>query len=322
MFHSCSAYENYFSNFRTNAATTLAVQSLTRYPDLSRAFVPPIEEFERWYEADWPSISATSEAASIAITAQRVQRREMTPEGAQQRKWLLEQRQAGRPVICLLGKVLFDQGAPVKEGLVHAHMRDWFEHTAAFAARNENLILLVKPHPHELRNEIALYPTELLSDWMPLPRPDNVIFLPHNLFNLSEVAEMIDMGLIWNGSASMELGALEVPCVVATRFGHLDFPVGHEAPTSRENYEELLQNARTLRAKPGVGDRSRALIHYLRTENVSIPYRYTVRSLTNRRVRRLAWIDEDLQRYDREGDRFVDLITSNRSWKLARAGLM
>ena len=76
----------------------------------------------------------------------------------------------------------------IQGGAAHAGMKDWFDHTVAVVRRHPDTLLLVKPHPHELRDEIALYPTEVLQDWMPNPPPENIIFLPHDMFNLHELA--------------------------------------------------------------------------------------------------------------------------------------
>ncbi len=308
LFQACTAYENYFSNFNSPIASTLVVQNMTRHPSLSQAHVPPREEFEHWYKRYWPELRDLSDIAESAVSITRVKQTSESIEKYAFKKRVVDHRKAGGPAICLFGKVLFDQGVPIKGGAAHAGMKDWFDHTIKIARDNPNLLLLIKPHPHELRNEIALYPNEMLEDWMPAPRPENIIFLPHDMFNLHEVANFTDLGLVWNGSASMELGVLGVPCIVASLYGDLDFPVGHILPKDLGEYEQLLRGAKTLRPGPEVKDRSRALIHYLRSENVSIPYRYTRRTLTNLHVSRLEWIEEDLERFRTRGDPYVDRI--------------
>jgi capsular polysaccharide export protein len=222
--------------------------------------------------------------------------------------FLQKERAGGKKIICIFGKVLFDLGMPRGDGPAHATMREWFEHTLEIASRASHIHLVIKPHPHELRDEIALYPTEKLEDWLPTPMPANVHWLAHNQFNLFEVSQVIDLALLWNGTSALELGVLGIPTIIGAYYGAIDYPVGHILPESRAHYEMLLTSRDSIQVSPEVKLRSAALIEYLRHREVSIPYRYTHRGLTNQSIREPRWFEEDLLAFRSKGDDNVTYI--------------
>jgi hypothetical protein len=197
---------------------------------------------------------------------------------------------------------------PYGHGPAHADMRDWFDHTLEIARANPHVHLLIKPHPHEIREEIALYPNEVLKDWLPADLPPNIHFLGHNEFNLFELTEVLDVALLWNGTAALELGVLGVPTIIGAYYGDLNYPVGHFLPESRADYERLLATRDPLIPSPDVRLRAAALISYLRHPDHSTPYRYTHRGLTNRSIRNLRWFEDDLRTYRKRGDPYVTKI--------------
>jgi len=305
VFQSANGYENYVRNFSAAFASTLAVRDMTRHAKLSKSYMPPADEFHRWFDTEWSPLRDHPANGDRGVRINRVVRTEDASAGAIAA--LKAERAAGRRVVCLFGKVLFDQAVPEVGGPAHRDMRDWFDHTMAIAAADPRMLLLIKPHPHEVREEIALYPTELLSDWLPRPCPANIRFLPHNLLNLYEMEGVLDLALIWNGSAAVELGILGVPTIVSGGYGGIDYPVGHRMPRDRADYEGLLANPGEVPADAAIGDRCRAYLAYTQGPLVSTPYRYTRRSLTNQKVRQ-GWFAEDLAAFARDGDPYVDFI--------------
>jgi capsular polysaccharide export protein len=187
-------------------------------------------------------------------------------------------------------------------------MDDWVKHSLEVVAGRNDVLLLIKPHPHELREDIATYPSEMLQDWIPPDAPDNVIFLPHDMFNLYEVVEFIDLAVMWNGSSSIELGILEIPTVVCGLYGEIDYPVGHIVPCDRDHYGWLLTHPKEIVLPPDVPARSRALLEYRASVNVSTPYRYTRRGNSNKKLSHYEWFSDDLKRYYSGGDEFVTLL--------------
>ncbi len=315
--HVANVYENYFANFQTDEATTLAVRDMTLHADLAGAYFAPMTCFEQ-YDSQ---LSVDQREQLVDTMDQwtrqhRVQRQVLVGQ-SDRLDFLTKERQQGKRIVGLLGKVLFDLEMPRGDGPAHADMREWFDHTVEIAGANPHLHLLIKPHPHEIREEIALYPTEVLMDWLPANLPPNVHFLGHNEFNLFELAEILDLALLWNGTAALELGVLGVPTIIGAYYGHINFPAGHILPESRAHYEELLASPANPIPSTDVRLRAAALINYFRHPDHSIPYRYTYRGLTNRSIRNLRWFDEDLRTYRAKGDanvtKIADRIAGSRS---------
>lgn len=308
LLHVANAYENYFANFQTDEATTIAVRDMTLHKDLAGAYFAPVESFECYYR----QLSADEKEQIVdkvdKWTKQHRVQRQLQVGQSDRLDFLTKERQSGKKIVGLLGKVLFDLEMPYGDGPAHADMREWFDHTVEIARANPHLHLVIKPHPHEVREEIALYATEVLQDWLPADMPSNVHFLGHNEFNLFELAEVLDLALLWNGTSALELGVLGVPTIVGAYYGHINFPAGHILPVSRAHYEQLIAAPDTPIPSAEVRLRAAALINYLRHPDHSIPYRYTHRGFTNRSIRNLRWFEQDLRAYRANGDPNVTKI--------------
>jgi hypothetical protein len=308
--HVANAYENYFSNFGTDEATTLAVRNMTFHRDLAGAYFAPTASFSRYYAR----LSIEEREGLVdevgKWTRQHRVQRQVGVGQSDRLDFLLAERGRGKKIVALLGKVLFDLEMPYGHGPAHADMRDWFDHTIEVARANPHIHLLIKPHPHEVREEIALYPNEVLKDWLPADLPGNIHFLGHNEFNVFELTEILDVALLWNGTAALELGVLGVPTIIGAYYGDLNYPVGHFVPESRAHYVHLVTTRDKLIPAAAVSLRAAALMTYLRHPDHSIPYRYTHRGLTNRSIRNLRWFDDDLRKYRKAGDPYVTKIAN------------
>jgi capsular polysaccharide export protein len=305
--HSAIAYENYFLNFVKDESTTIALQDMTRMKDLAASSYAPSDWFLRYYKTLSDTERDIILSAVEKVTKQDRVRRERTDDTLERLEFFKAERERGRRVVGLFGKVLFDQGLPRGDGVVHQDMRDWFDHSVEIARRNPNMHLIIKPHPHELRDEIALYASEVLKDWLPNPVPKNVHFLGNDEFNLHELAQVLDVALVWNGMSALELGVLGVPTTLGAYYGVINFPVGHPVPTSRQDFEHLVVNHPKIEMSDEVRCMSAALIDYFRHPDVSVPYRYTYRGLTNKHIH-LHWFDEDLKSYEAKGDPYVKVL--------------
>jgi hypothetical protein len=305
--HSGVAYENYFTNFVKDESTSLAVQDMTKLADLAASSYAPREWFLRYYKSLPEDERDQIVDAVEQITRQNRVRRDDNANALKRLQFFKFEREQGRRVVALFGKVLFDQGLPRGDGVVHEDMRDWFDHSIDIARRNPNLHLIIKPHPHELREEIALYASEVLKDWLPNPVPDNVHFLRNDEFNLYELTEILDLALVWNGMSALELGALSVPTILGAYYGAINFPVGHIVPTSRQDFEHVIMSYSKNRMSNEVKRMSAAYIDYLRHPEISVPYRYTYRGFTNRHIQ-LHWFAEDLAAYESHGDKHVTIL--------------
>ena len=305
--HSAIGQGNYFANFATNDVTTIAVQDMTRHAELAAGFFAPREWFERHYQTlSDDERDRLVGAVERVITLNRV-RRDPNTDTLERLRLFQAERARGRRMVGLIGKVLFDQEMPRGDGAVHKDMRDWFDHSIDIARRNPNLHLIIKPHPHEVREEITLYASEMLKDWLPDSVPENVIFLGNDEFNLFELAETLDLALMWHGTSALELGVLGIPTILCAYYGEINCPVGHAVPKSREDYERLILSYSNDQLSPDVKRRSAALINYFRHKDISTPYRYTNRGYTNRLIQ-LRWFPEDLASYEAYGDENVTAL--------------
>jgi hypothetical protein len=68
-------------------------------------------------------------------------------------------------------------------------------------------------------------------------------------------------------------------------------------PHDRADFEDHFLDAKRLRASDETASRSATLLQYLKSEHVAVPYRYTIRALTNKHLRERGWIAGDLKRY-------------------------
>jgi hypothetical protein len=307
LIHCAIGHENYFANFATDEATTIAVQDMTRHAELAAAFFAPREWFERHYMALSEGERNRLVGAVEQVTKQSRVRRGQDSDKSGRLQFFESERARGRRIVGLIGKVLFDQEMPKGEGPAHEDMRDWFDHSIDIARRNPEILLVIKPHPHELREEIALYASEVLKDWLPNPVPENVRFLGNDEFNLFELAGTLDLALMWHGTSALELGVLGIPTILCAYYGEINCPVGHVVPKSRKDYEQLILNYSKNELSIEIKRRSAALIDYFMHKEISIPYRYTYRGFTNRNIQ-LRWFPEDLAAYESHGDENVTFL--------------
>jgi hypothetical protein len=307
--HSTVGQGNYFANFVTDEATTIAVQDMTRHAELAAGFFAPREWFERHYKTLSEDERDRLVGAVERVTKQNRVRREKNTDAQQLLTLFKAERERGRRVVALIGKVLFDQEMPRGDGVVHVDMRDWFDHSIDIARRNPEILLVIKPHPHEVRDEIALYASEVLKDWLPNPVPENVHFLGNDDLNLFELAETLDLALMWHGTSALELGVLCIPTILSAYYGEINCPVGHAVPKSRSDYERLILNYSKNDLSTEIRRRSAALIDYFRHKDISTPYRYTNRGFTNRHIQ-LRWFAEDLEAYEAHGDDNVKALAN------------
>ena len=92
-------------------------------------------------------------------------------------------------------------------------------------------LTLQLPHPHEINQQIASFPNAYFSDLITTQLNDNVIILGHRWLDLHMLEGIVDLGLIYNGTTSIELGILGgVDCA----------PRGFEE-ISRESFELIIK---------------------------------------------------------------------------------
>jgi capsular polysaccharide export protein len=204
-------------------------------------------------------------------------------------------------VACAFGKIVCDIAMPSAGGPAHRDMKDWLNHTID-SVRGSNTLLLIKPHPHEVNNEIGTFLTEHFQDLIEGELPHNVIVLGHRWFNIKDMLGQIDLGVLYNGTTAVELGVLGIPAVLCSDFGVVDYPVGHAKPKDRMHYRRLLRFEEPVVVSPDLKKRSIAWLHCMSSNRAAVPYRYHEREITNKVVHLPTWFKEDIEAYLAKGD--------------------
>ena len=310
------AYESYFSNLGSKLAHTMCVTDMTLHKNRRAPFMATREGFESWY-ADNRDNREFQERADALI---KVNRNSSSSSESAERlvSELTELRESGKTVIACFGKVPVDLNVPYDGGPAHADMSDWITHTVDIAARNPDIVLLIKPHPHELRPEIALDLIGGFSDLIQTELPPNVRILGHREINTHALAPHLDMAILYNGSSSLELTALGVPVLMASHFGRHDYPLELLYPKDREHYERFIADRKYRRPSEELRKRAAFLISYLGTSHVSTRNTYSRRQVTNDKVGFPVWHEEEIAELVQNGDPAMDAIAAQITEKFRR----
>ncbi|MDQ6434973.1 hypothetical protein RB623_13035 [Mesorhizobium sp. LHD-90] len=307
--HSANGYQNYFANFTSVVSTKTTVRNITLHRELRTASFPIPREFVKFYDENkhrgpemWQAIQDVAQTRrSTGGQAERPQ------EAVDCLERIREWREHGGKVACLFGKVVCDSAVPFDGGPAHLNMKDWLNH-AIDSVRGSNTLLLIKPHPHEMRHDIGVFLTESFQDLIEIDLPENVIVLGHRWFDLQDLDGLIDLGVIYNGTSSAELGLLGIPCVVCGHFAPIDYPIGHVVPKSRLHFRRILRFSQRISAAKDLKERAAAWIYFMSSDRMSRDYRYHARQITNRVVYPPWWFRDDIERYLVEGDENVRVL--------------
>lgn len=295
-----AAYESYFSNLGSKFAHTIAVTDLTLDPWVRAPFLPRRDRFERWYAANRDNEEYRRQAEAV-FTVNRA-----GVEGTDRERAILARIKAakaqGRKIVCAFGKVPVDLCVPYDGGPAHADMADWITHTVEVCGGADNILLLVKPHPHELRPEIALDLVEGFTDLIATEVKDNVMILGHRDINAHALAPHLDLAVLYNGSSGLELTAQGVPVMMCAHFGRLDYPVDLIYPESRAQYAAYLRAGAYRKPDAELRRRAAFMITYMGTGDVSFVNDYAFRPVTNDKIGVPRWKWEKVERLLREGD--------------------
>lgn len=308
--HVANGYQNYFTNFSTNLSHRFVLRNTTLASEIRSASFPRPQNFRHYYEAARPRLPEIRERFAHVTRIRRstgdVSERPPEAEIAltRIRKW----KALGGHVACAFGKVVCDSAVPFDGGPVHRSMQDWINHCVRTVAGSKTL-LLIKPHPHELNNQIATFLTQYFTELINEPIGDNVIILGHRWFDIHDLKEFLDLGLIYNGTTAVELGLLDIPCLLAGHFGPIDYPIGHPVAGTRSDFEAALRFERPVKAMPDLADRAAVWLDYMANEEFTLPYRYHARPVTNTVLYPPWWIKDDLERYRKSGDPAINSLT-------------
>lgn len=302
--HMGPAYENYYSNLKSKVASTVCLENLTKYPYYRLPFLARPDLFEAWMQQD-----GLYDKYQVDINKFLNHNRVGKSIDDKSNSFYIDKinlaKSRGAKIICAYGKILCDMAVPFDGGPGHENIVDWLKHTVEVARKSENFFIL-KPHPHELRPEIARDLNEYWLDNIDRDNlPDNVIILPHNGFNNQDLIPYLDLALLWNGTSSLELCAQGVPVVMASYFGKHDYPIDLIYPESRDDYENILNASSWAVPDRAKMERAALLLKYMGTEEVCIPFKYSYRPVTNDPVGVPYWHDDEINGFLKNGDKFI-----------------
>jgi capsular polysaccharide export protein len=302
------AYENYFSNLGSKTSHTMCVTDMTLYPNLRAPFLPRRDMFEKWYEKNRNNdefLLKTSKLIQVNRTgsSNNTQKIELI-------NFLKKQKILHKKVICCFGKIPVDLNVPYDGGPAHEDMADWINHTISICGGNEDIILLIKPHPHELRPEIALDLVEGFADLISVEIKSNIYILKHKEINTHELVPYLDLAILWNGSSALELTAQGVSVMMCSYFGKHDYPVDLIYPTDRAHYEQYLLNLDFAKPNEELRNRAAFLITYMGTDEISILNDYSLRQVTNDRIGIPRWKKDKIKEFLEKGDPNMELVAS------------
>ena len=302
-----NGYENYFANFGNEISTRCVIRNVTRFSEVRSASFPRPTFFESYYKVNEAKTEEVLERVEHIATAKRTSGPAVTtidPEAAACEERIHAWREKGGKVACLFGRVVCDSAVPFDGGPVHDDFKKWLW-SSIDAVRGSDTMLLIKPHPHEMNEQIATYLNQYFFDLLPEDLPDNVVLLGHRWFDITALARFTDLGLIYNGTVAVEMALLNIPCIQANHFGPIDYPLGHYAPKSPEHYRAMLRFEEPVLPDPEMRPRAAMWLDYMSNGRFALDYRYHARPVTNKVVYPPYWVKDDLEMYFTEGDPHV-----------------
>jgi hypothetical protein len=300
------SYENYFSNLTSLEAGTISVEDMTARPDLRHPLFGGRERFDNYIEHQPKALRNRKSVLEWV----KVDRSRTSTIDDSARSLVLNRiataKASGRKVFAAFGKVLIDFAAPDDRGHVFRDFPEWIQFLVDTTTQKDAL-LIVKPHPHEIRPEIAMDGVQTMRDLLPKNLPENVIFLDHATFNSFELAEHIDAAFVWNGTIYCEFPILGKPAFAESIWAERDYPIDSDVVRTREEYEAILSGEKKLRVRKSTTDRATAYLQFMKSPEVAIPFKYVRRAGTNMAIGANEFYDDQLAVLEKDGDPWVDL---------------
>ncbi len=295
--HAANGYQNYFTNFATNVSQRFVLRNMTRASEVRSASFPIPENFERYYQDNQARLPEMLERFADVTKVKRSTTGldEKPPEVAEASDRIAAWRAKGGKIVCAFGKVVCDSSVPFDGGPAHINMKDWINDCVR-AVKDSNTLLLIKPHPHELNNSIATFPNEFFIDLITEPLNDNVMVLGHRWFDMYDMKDRMDLGLIYNGTTAIELGIMGIPCVLAGHFAPIDYPIGHAVPRDKQDFRRMLRFEKQAVIASDIVERAACWLDYMASDRFTLSYRYHARPVTNRTLYPPTWFAEDLEK--------------------------
>lgn len=294
------AYQHYYTIMGNTHSSAISVKNLTK-AKVRMPHKPTREEFLAWVERQ-EDTQAHLERARDLTMADRGRVMD-TPERQAALDRIEAHKARGGKVVCLFGKLTYDIGADKEGGPGHKDMADWLRHSVEAVRSHDDILLLIKPHPNEMRRELN-QPTEFFFDLLPDDLPNNVMALDHRWFNNKDLIPLIDLGTIWHGTAILELMSMKVPIMACSWTGMYDNPITPLSPESREHYVACLHAPGKFSVSDEAALHAALTIVYMSTDEQMIPYTYAhlpfLRGVKGDKP--AHWFPERVQAYLENGD--------------------
>jgi len=291
------AYENYFSNISSKFASTMCVTDMTLHKTTRAPFLARADQFDNWYAKN-KGVELYRDRANSLINVNRNSSQDNAAD-LELVTYLKQMKSEGKKIVCAFGKLPVDFSVPFEGGPAHVDMADWINHSIETVNGLDDVVFLIKPHPHELRPEIALDLVDYFADLIKVDMASNVRMLGHREINVHALAPYLDLAILWNGSSSLELTVLGVPVMMCSTFGKYDYPLDLIYPENRQKYAESLRKPVYEKPDSELQARAAYLMCYMGTNEISIPNEYALRAVTNDKVGVPRWnkqlVDEFLK---------------------------
>lgn len=289
---------------RSDVSTRVSGLDMTLWPDCRLSFLPARSRFNPWYEQrkDAPEFRAALEQIRQGLLSGVTETRSDTLD------YLQKQKACGKRIICCIGRLLFDQAEHKTGGPAHEDISDWLRHTVEIAAANPGIIVLIRPHPHESNPTAAVRARQTLRDVLPRELPPNVLYVDPLEMTVQSLIGIMDLAVLWLGTAAWELSALGIPCAVMSHAGYDQVPFNAIFPRNREDYARLLTTQVIPQPDEETRLRGAACLHYVKTANQTRPYPYAFVRGSNS-FRTVPWFRKDLiGKFMAEGDENIDFV--------------
>ncbi|MCC8461031.1 MAG: hypothetical protein LN545_03455 [Candidatus Megaira endosymbiont of Carteria cerasiformis] len=304
----CNGYEHYFSNLYSKFANTMCIYDITLYPNQRGAFLASKDKFEFWYEQNKGQPQFLEVAKSITNNIIKLNRADQTKnsEGYKLIQYLTEQKELGKKIVCVFGKIPIDLAVICNGGPAHEDLLDWLNHTLKICGEIENIILLIKPHPHEMSFQFTLEAKESFVDLIFTDIKSNVILLKDKEINTNILAPYLDLAILWNGSVCLELTVQGVPVIMCSYASMYDYPIDLVYPESRSQYEDYLIQGDFRHPDDDLRKKTAFLMLYMSTDEINLVNQYNLRTATNDLVGTARWCNEKIEHFLKFGDPHMD----------------
>ena|GEM_PF-4197942 len=306
-------YDNYFKNIGDAQTETLTALNLTTNPYSRNSFLGTKAEFERFYQRN---IQRIDMYRTIAKEWMQWNRSVMTVGVDSKRKQEIlakvkKYKKAKKQIYLLNGKVVFDLCVKYTQGTCHDDMSHWLTHTVETIAKNPDILLLIKPHPHEMRKDLTMTSetTITLKNLIKTELVANTIYLDSNMFTINELVDYIDLGILWNGTSALEFAAQKIKTVVCDVWGHYDYPIGFIKCDTLKMYEQFLNNPHTLAHNDDIQDKAIMFLNYMGSDVLNVKNPYTKTSTLNYfQFYNSQIFSEEIDEYIQNGDENLSIL--------------